>query len=171
MALPLRKIQLDPEALSEQTPITLPSRARIVSLRQGTRSLIATAMVALVVWAIVAYIHGYAQIASYEFRRQALQQKMAQLTRECNQLKLELDGLASQPSVMVAAQARGLELPDAMRLHYVPLSSDPLLASRPQPTPRAQHWFASSSRQLAARMDRAMARVSRGPITSAYAHE
>lgn len=112
MAQALRTVLLEPEEPQENIAITLTPRherkaAPDLLQRPGRLMLCLAGGLAL----LMLYIGGNAQIARYEYERQALQQEYAQLSRDCVRLTMSRDRMASQPKVTAVAQSIGLEVP------------------------------------------------------------
>jgi len=174
MAQALRTVWLEPEEQQDaNSPLLRPRRKRSAAPALWQRPLAALVGMAVLVTVITVYISVYASIARYDFQRQTLQQDLAQLDRECVQLRLELDRISAQPELMRMAQAQGLENPSADRVHYVRVTSDLPRSTTAQVPPATgqRSWFARSSRQLVATMDGAFQRFSHGPGDPAYAQE
>jgi len=129
--------------------------------------------VACLVGSGIAFISSYAHIAEAQIRGQILRQEYAQLNRECVELHLELARLASQPQMEKVAEARGLTLPDANRLHYLRVADNyPTKSSVHLDTPAQRPaWLAHSGQRLVATLGNAWSLMGGGPDTQAYAHE
>lgn len=170
MAQALRTVLLEPETTHELTsPQLRPRRRRRATPALWQRPVAATGAIAFVVGFLVLFISNYARNAYYEFERQELQAKMIQYSRECVELNLELDRLASQPRMIQVAQSQGLELPSADRVHYVRVANglpQPYLAQTPRA--RSASWYARLSQQFTGTVGDAVQRLSRGPGDTAY---
>ncbi|HEY3377530.1 MAG TPA: hypothetical protein VGL77_08550 [Armatimonadota bacterium] len=171
MAQALRTVLLEPEEPQENIAITLTPRherkaAPDLLQRPGRLMLCLAGALAL----LMLYIGGNAQIARYEYERQALQQEYAQLNRDCVRLTMARDRMASQPKVTAVAQSIGLEVPTADRIHYVTVTG-PLPSAVVAQAPVRQSWVAQTGTRLVAALDSTLQRLSRGPGEPAYAHE
>ncbi|MHB9025523.1 MAG: hypothetical protein ACYC7E_15360 [Armatimonadota bacterium] len=172
MAQALRAVTLEPEEPQENIalkPKPRHERKAAPNLLQhpGRVMLYLAGALAL----LMIYIGSNARIARYEYERQALQQEYTQLTRDCVRLTMDRDRMASQPQVMAAAQASGLEVPSADHIHYVKVSGD-LSTTVVAESPNARHsWIAQTGTRLVAALDSTLQRLSRGPGEPAYAHE
>jgi hypothetical protein len=170
MAQALRTVWLEPE---EREPVVLqvrPRRRRRLAPAQLQRPTVAVLAVALLVGVAVLYINGHARIARNDLQRQQLHQALAELDRECVQLSLTLDRMGTQPHLIQTAQAQGLDLPTADRVHYIRVAHDPRHAETVQAQARPS-WLARTHQRMKASLSGTLARLSRGPGDPAYAQQ
>ena len=174
MAVALRKVWLEPETVAEtHAPTLKPHRRRHGLQLPWLRMTLPVLLVAFLVGGGITFVSSYAHIAEAQIRGQVLRQEYASLNRECVGLNLELARLASQPRLEKVAEARGLALPDANRLHYVHVTDRYPNLSSAHPDAPAQRpaWLAQTGTRLVAALGNAWSLMGGGPDTQAYAHE
>lgn len=92
--------------------------ARHAAVVLWQRPLALVGLTLALVAAVMSFIRCSDCIAQRDLKAQQLRQQLAQLDRQYVQLNLELNRMAAEPQLTQSAQANGLVLPDASRIHY-----------------------------------------------------
>ena len=175
MAQALRTIWLEPEEQQHEplVPRPRPQRRRRAAFMGWARLAFLILAVSCGVSALVLFVNTYAHIAEYEMQCQALKQEYLQLDRECIELNLELERLATQPRLARVAQVNGYELPTPDRVHYLQGVTDYPHADLAQAAtvPLPSSWARRSGRQVLVALGSAWQLLDGETTHTAYAQD